>query len=219
MRGLAQPRAAVTRQHIIRAAVDLFTERGYGDAKLGDIVDRAGVTTGAFYYHFRTKEALAFAIIAQGWPRALAVVDRTLSSQRPGLERVIEMTFALSALMKQDKLVWISNHLNQAFGEFSIQGRREFKEHAHTFVERVAGVIDPCELRSGVTPVDVGNLVWITVHGCHLLSDAMGDDVATRLSRCWRDQLPGLVPDRSRPQLERLVLAAAEEFTGNQPPP
>lgn len=214
----AQARAVVTRQEIIAAAVEIFVDHGYAEAKIGDIVGRAGVTTGAFYYHFGTKEALAFAIIAQGWPRALDVVDSTLNAPGPGLERIITMTFALSHLMKQDPVVWISNHLNQAFGELSTEGRREFKEHASLFVERVAGVVRPAELRPGVTPADVGNMVWITVHGCHLLSDAMGDDVIERLARCWRNELPGLARDESQDQLLRLVTSAADEFTGNQRP-
>ena len=50
-----QARAEATRQTIILAAVELFDTVGYGSTTMGHIIDRAGITKGAFYYHFPTK--------------------------------------------------------------------------------------------------------------------------------------------------------------------
>lgn len=213
-RSKAQSRSTATRQEIIDAAVDLFTDHGYGETKLQDIVDRARVTTGAFYYHFESKAVLAAAIMGQGWPKALAVMDANFSvKSRPGLERVILMTFALSSLLKQDRSVWIANHLNQAFGQLSEEGRRGFESRARTFVARVADVIDPAEIRPDITAAEVGNQVWITVHGCHLLSDAMGDDVIDRLARSWRMLLPATVRADKLPYYEQIVVRAADQYS------
>ena len=210
-----QNRSAATRQQIIDAAVDLFTEHGYGETRLQDIVDKANVTTGAFYYHFDSKAALGRAVMAQGWPKALSVIDNCLGdSPRPGLERVILMTFALSALMKQDRSVWIANHLNHAFGQLSDDDRRGFEERARQFVARVAGALGPKDLRPGVTPEDVGSQVWITVHGCHLLSDAMNDDVMVRLERSWQALLAGTAPADSLPRLEEFIAQTAAAMGG-----
>lgn len=208
----AQNRSAATRQHIIDAAVDLFVDQGYGETRLQEIVDRAQVTTGAFYYHFDSKAKLAEAIMAQGWPKALKVVDDCLNAEQgSGLERVILMTFALSVLMKRDRSVWIANHLNQAFGQLSEEGRRGFEARARTFVARVAGIVNPEELRPGVTPEDVGSQVWITVHGCHLLSDAMRDDVIHRLDRSWQGLLRSMVATESLPYFEEFVTRTARD--------
>lgn len=194
-RSAPQSRAAATRQDIIDAAVELFVDRGYGETRLQDIVDRAGVTTGAFYYHFDSKAVVADAIMAQGWPKALTVIDSSLrAADRSGLQRVILMTFALSSLMRGDRAVWIANQLNQAFGQLSEEGRRGFESRARQFVARVSEVIGADEVRPDITATDIGNQVWITVHGCHLLSDAMGDDVIARLARSWHMMLPGMVP-------------------------
>ena len=46
-----QLRAEVTRQAIMEAAVDQFNGIGYGNTTLADIISRAGITKGAFYYH------------------------------------------------------------------------------------------------------------------------------------------------------------------------
>ena len=206
-----QARAAATRQKIIDTAVTLFTDYGYGETGLKDVVAKADTTTGAFYYHFSSKEALARAIMEQGWPKAVTVIDECLDSPEAGLERVILMSFSLSALLKTDRSVWLANHLNQAFGQLSEEGRRDFKDHAEEFIEKVAAAVRPEDIRPGITREDVGNMVWITIHGCHLLSDALMDDVIDRLKRSWRMMLASIVPTDSLDYLERYLDKIADE--------
>lgn len=51
-----------TRHELMDAARDLFTERGYADTPLEEVVQRAGVTRGALYHHFKDKEDLFRAV-------------------------------------------------------------------------------------------------------------------------------------------------------------
>lgn len=46
------------------AGAELFAERGFGNTNLNDVLDRVGLTKGAFYFHFSTKEELAHAVCA-----------------------------------------------------------------------------------------------------------------------------------------------------------
>ena len=57
MRDLKQPRAMVTREKVIAEAGRLFALKGYHDTKLEEILDAAGVSSGAFFHHFQGKEA------------------------------------------------------------------------------------------------------------------------------------------------------------------
>lgn len=221
-----QARAAATRQKIIDAAVELFTDQGYAETGLNDITDRAGTTTGAFYYHFESREGLAWAIVQQGWPKALEVLRKWTATPSTGLENVIAMTFALSDLMKRDKSVWIANHLNQALGQLNEEGRRGFRENATTFVEGIAGSLRRSDVRGDVTVDALGSMVWVILHGCHLLSDAMMDNVFHRLTDSWRMLLPAIVPAESLAYFEQFLTrtavrfepAAVDEFTSNRHP-
>ena len=57
-------RKKITEQNLIRCAKEEFLQKGYAKANLRDICRRAGVTTGAFYFSFASKEALLDAILA-----------------------------------------------------------------------------------------------------------------------------------------------------------
>lgn len=51
-------RSEATRGELIRVARELFAEPGYSATSIEDIAERAGVTKGAIYHHFRTKRDL-----------------------------------------------------------------------------------------------------------------------------------------------------------------
>jgi TetR/AcrR family transcriptional repressor of nem operon len=54
-----------TRRNLLDAGFREVYERGYQSADLDAVLERAGVTKGALYYHFENKEALGHAIIEE----------------------------------------------------------------------------------------------------------------------------------------------------------
>jgi AcrR family transcriptional regulator len=124
-----QPRAEATRQKIIDAAVELFSERGYGETGLADVLQRAGVTKGAFYYHFDSKDAPAVGVIDQFQIAIRDAFRRTIDPPAtPGLENIIRGTFAVARLIQTDVAVRIGNELSQSLGQVSDAGPRVFRQ-------------------------------------------------------------------------------------------
>ncbi len=76
MKELKQPRAQVTREKVVLEAGRLFALKGYHDTKLEEVLQGAGVTTGAFFHHFNGKEDLAFAVIDRHMERRRELLDR-----------------------------------------------------------------------------------------------------------------------------------------------
>jgi TetR/AcrR family fatty acid metabolism transcriptional regulator len=50
--------AAKTRQEIFDTAIELFDSKGYENVSIVEICERAGVSTGAFYHHFKAKDQI-----------------------------------------------------------------------------------------------------------------------------------------------------------------
>ena len=63
MSELSDTSADTTRAQIPRAACHEFAVKAYSSVSLDDILADAEVTKGAMYFHFRSKHALAEAII------------------------------------------------------------------------------------------------------------------------------------------------------------
>ena len=52
-----------TRRRILEAATELFHERGYAGTSIRHITERLGMTKGALYYHFTSKDELLYAMV------------------------------------------------------------------------------------------------------------------------------------------------------------
>lgn len=50
------------KQQLLQAAIDLFAEKGFGEAKHADIAKRVGISTAATFVYFPTREALLEAV-------------------------------------------------------------------------------------------------------------------------------------------------------------
>jgi AcrR family transcriptional regulator len=64
--------AAETRERLLRAAADVFAERGYDGARVSDIAAAAGVSKGALYAHFDSKADLLVGALRAHGRRLLA---------------------------------------------------------------------------------------------------------------------------------------------------
>jgi AcrR family transcriptional regulator len=89
-------RADTTRLQILRAASRQFARKPYSLVSLDDILADAEVTKGAMYFHFRSKHALALAIIDHRFASARASVDELLAHKLSGLETLIDIIYLVA---------------------------------------------------------------------------------------------------------------------------
>ena len=68
-----EEKSSITLENILQAAMEEFSDKGFLGASLRQIVKKAGVTTGAFYGYFSSKEALFTAIVE---PHAAALMGK-----------------------------------------------------------------------------------------------------------------------------------------------
>lgn len=206
-----QARAEATRRRIIDSAVELFDERGYGETGLADILQRAGVSKGAFYYHFDSKEAVASAVIGEyqrrNTERVLDAIDRTA----PLLERIIIASFASADMINSEKIAQIGNQLLQALGQVSSVAPRVYSEWTTEFVDNLAKAIQQVGPRDGVDTSEVAEAMWAAVLGCHLMSSALDREPRQRLARVWRCMLRATIAEPAQAHYNALLDHLASE--------
>jgi TetR/AcrR family transcriptional regulator len=87
---LTRPSADATRDRILAAAVDLFSERSFDGATTRDIAERAGVTQPLLNYHYRSKDELWRAAVDS----LFDLLGRAMQARMEGLRGVDELTSA-----------------------------------------------------------------------------------------------------------------------------
>ncbi|OIN95312.1 MAG: hypothetical protein AUJ21_03415 [Anaerolineae bacterium CG1_02_58_13] len=83
-----QQRSEETRARILEAAVKQFSVNGYNKASVDNICAQAGVSKGAFYHHFKTKQDVFLALL-DGW---LQTFDQAIEASK---DRPVPETFQM----------------------------------------------------------------------------------------------------------------------------
>jgi AcrR family transcriptional regulator len=79
---------------IVQAALEVFAEKGFAAARLDDIARQAGVSKGALYLYFETKEELFTAVVRQAVAPNLDVVQAILGQPDMPFPDMLRMAFA-----------------------------------------------------------------------------------------------------------------------------
>jgi len=97
---LGQQRGKATRSDMVKVTRRLFSEHGYHNTGIADIQEATGLTKGAFYHHFRSKEDLALAILeAAREDYAEQLIKPAMKHASPGarIEALLDGALALNA--------------------------------------------------------------------------------------------------------------------------
>jgi len=100
-----QERARKTRDDILLAASSLINERTWDHSSIKDITQRAGCTSGAMYFHFSMKEAIALAIIEEQNKRSSSAVAKILEQNLPAVETILQISAGFTRDILADPLI------------------------------------------------------------------------------------------------------------------
>ena len=151
-----QKRSEETRSRILDAAIDLFAHEGYDASGVAQICQAAGVSKGAFYHHFPSKQSLFLAIL-EDW---LTGIDAQLFSSA-----ILSGDVPASI---QDMAETLGFVLNEASGrlpifmEFMVQASRDkavwdsaiqpYRRYQDRFADLIASGQESGSIRENVDP-------------------------------------------------------------------
>jgi TetR/AcrR family transcriptional regulator len=90
-----------TRERLLRAAVCVFDRKGYAAASVREIVEMAGVTKPALYYHFGSKERLLTAVLEEGAREFARATERAVNRPGTARERLLALCTDLHGLFQE----------------------------------------------------------------------------------------------------------------------
>jgi AcrR family transcriptional regulator len=191
-----QARSEYTRLHLVRSAAELFDRNGFAGATLDDVSRAAGVTKGAFYFHFASKKELGGAIQAEACGMLRAFVEKVTATEVRALQSLIDITHMLAHWLDSEPVI-----------RASLRTARECGDRGRPFVDfymELLATVDATllraeragELEDGVA-VDAASTLVITVCvGIEVLwwAGIRRGNMRAGLGDMWNLMLPGIVP-------------------------
>jgi AcrR family transcriptional regulator len=194
-----QVRSEATRRKILDAAVDVFTEVGFAAADRGAIIERTGMTKGAFYHHFDSMESLASAIIEDGASLVVSELGSMSDSFSPALENILHGTFVTADLFATNRVVRTAEQLTLAFAKFNNSAATAYAAWIDAMTVEARRAIAEGDIREELDPRMVSESIIGATFGARMIGQRAGDgnDLVRRLTQMWELLFPAIVTEAS----------------------
>ncbi|MET8946080.1 ScbR family autoregulator-binding transcription factor [Streptomyces sp. NPDC004542] len=191
-----QERAKTTRRSLLEAAAQLFAEQGFAGTSVNDISARSGRTSGAVYFHYAGKEAIAVAVVQDRFAAWSQLAPRYTDEAVPPVERLVALSYDIARALAEDPVtragarLWseratINAPLPDPFALWTAAATRLLAR------ARLAGHLHP-----HVRPARTARTLVRAFFGLCVLTEALEDAavITDRLTDWWQLTLPSLGP-------------------------
>ncbi|MFJ1915438.1 ScbR family autoregulator-binding transcription factor [Streptomyces sp. NPDC088147] len=184
-----QDRAIRTRQTILGAAARVFEEHGYQAATITEILTTAGVTKGALYFHFQSKEDLAHGVLSEQDQR-LTVPDRPCK-----IQEVVDVIMLHAHRLQTDPMVRAGVRLSLDQQAHDLDRSGPFLNWATVMREHLEKAQTQGELLPHVQPAESADILVGSFAGIQAMSQALTDyhDLTDRVRALLHHLLPNII--------------------------
>ena len=195
-RGRASDSAA-TRQLIIDVAAREFGDRGYTATSLSDIVAGTGMTKGALYWHFASKESVAVAVVHQMFETWPVMLREVLGAHDDALDAVVAVTYVAGEQFARDPVTRASKRLmSELPPEAMANLPQPYVGWQHAVAKLISDGQERGQINAQVDPVSTAQVIVASFFGMQQVSQELSGrrDLRSRLDGFWALVLPQLRP-------------------------
>lgn len=151
--------AAITREKILDAAMQVFSAKSYAAATLDDIARAADVTRGAIYWHFAGKAELYNALVDERFAKAFAGLAQIMAEPGTPLQTFRRLLIWQMTLIEDDpdyravqELTLMKTEVKPEMEEGFAKKNQRLEELVSRFSELLEKAAAAGEIRAGVEP-------------------------------------------------------------------
>ncbi|MGK4581933.1 ScbR family autoregulator-binding transcription factor [Kitasatospora sp. HPMI-4] len=206
-----QERAERTRRLLVRAAAASFDADGYTMTGLGDVTRLSGMSKGALYFHFGSKEQLAEAVLEGSREGLRESIREARAPGGPTVQYLIDLCHSVARRLDQDVVFRAGLRLTSDPGMTKPVCPPPHAGWGHMMRLLLRRAAARREIRAEAPVEAVATLLGAAMAGVELLArqDTRWLD-REAITRLWQTILPALVPPEA---VDRL------DATGSQPIP
>jgi len=187
--------ASSTRDQVLGAALQLFTEKGYFNTSVHDVARRAKVSIGSIYHHFKDKEGIAkalFDVLVNRMQVALEEIERRQPTAHDRCRAAVELLLRMAEEEPETMAYMLHARHNEFMpGEVSICSSKPFatlREMVQAGME--AGEIRRMETVVAATSIFGGPIRMITLRLEGLLERPLPAYLEEVWQASWRSVAP-----------------------------
>lgn len=190
-----QARAKITRQNIIESSSAVFIHKGFAGSTISDIADEANITKGAMYFHFKSKELIARAIIEIQTEVNNELHARLAAKNLTSFETMIEMSHEMSRLIQNNIVYAAATRLAVEVGVFGDPIAKTYDAWNDPVAHLVRAAIDDGYISTSVPAEILAEFLVTTFTGVQTVSLVQSNyaDLRERIDDMWRIVLPGIL--------------------------
>ncbi len=174
------------REKLLGAGIELIRERGFTATTVDHLCERAGVTKGAFFHHFASKEAFGVAV-AEHWTAVTGALFERAPYHRPAsaAERLLAYVAFRTALVSgglANFTCLAGTMLQEVYQSAPAVGEacgRSILGHAQTLEADCAAALEAAGRRSP-SASSLARHIQAVIQGAFILAKASGDADAAR---------------------------------------
>jgi AcrR family transcriptional regulator len=158
----ATDRGSATRQNILAVATDRFLTHGYAGTSINDLIRDAGITKGAFYHHFPSKEALAVEVVRTRQAEEAEVVVRAAAGHDRAVDQLRAAVRVASDLKDQGR----ATSMQRLCAELSEDSELapQIAKICGTWIDTATGLVGRAQLQGDIrTDVDAHQAAEVLV--------------------------------------------------------
>jgi len=182
----------------LETAAHLFHQRGFAGTSINDIGKASGLTSGAIYFHFANKDALARAIVEaqfDSWPE---LVERHDGVEERALEALMRLSFAVAGRFRDDPVVRGGARLWEERHAIDATLPTPFVDWIATVRTLLDRAREQGDLAPRIDPAVAAHTIVCAFFGLHTVADALSAraDIEQDLTHLWSLLLPALLADQ-----------------------
>jgi AcrR family transcriptional regulator len=203
-----QERAHRTRYAILDAAATVFARRGYAGSSFSDLVRESGITKGAFYFHFSSKEELALEVMRHKQAQLIERMMAEVPEEATGIGRLAALLRARARALDADESLGCVLRLGAELGSVSAPASdySQLNEWPIAlFTQLVSDGQRNGEVRADLDARATGEAIFASIIGMDALASQLTErrDLAERTERLLDVVLEGLTVHQSTPTARR----------------
>lgn len=218
-------------KRILDAAADLFGHYGYDKTTVGDIAREAGISKGAIYLHFESKDKLFEGLIvremrayAEAWLARLAAdpAGGTIAAMYKNSLYALNSSPFMAAMFRQDSRV-MGNYLRKPDNFFRVYRAQQKESERYVFVKLMqeAGAV-----RQDIDAKVIAHIMDIVAYGLVGVGDVLPQEqmppieaviegIAAMMDRALTPA-DGGNPEAGRAIVDQIVMASEQQFAAGK---